>query len=198
MRRVALAVCGLLLSATMAVAAPSAERAALLERLRQALPVLAEIISIEDMAASTLRDELLEQNPGKEKVVAPIAKAYGACVAKLMGDTDYVAEAVAKADAAGMTDAELRTLIAYYEDPELKALFKLLGPAMNAGKDLDVSPATRARLEAASNDPAVVRFTALINEEPAEVLQDDAMMKGLMACAGELAENVDKAGLSLE
>ncbi|HYE44678.1 MAG TPA: hypothetical protein VEA44_02785 [Caulobacter sp.] len=197
MRVLALALCGLLISANLAAAAP-ADRAALLERLRQALPKLSEIMPVDRMAALETRKDLLAQNPGKEAVVEKIAGEMGACVAKLIEGRDFIGEAVSRADKAGMTEAELLTVIAYYEDPDLKALFRQLGPALESGKDPDIDPATMERLQTAGRDPAVVKFSKLISGSSEDIFEDEAMMDGIMVCAADLAEAVEAAGLAFD
>jgi len=194
MRIFVFAVCGVLMTASLAVAAP-AERAALLERLRAALPKISEIVPFAETMSAEMRQELLRQNPGKEAVVGPVADGFGACVAKMFAERDYVGVAVAGADKAGMTEAELLTVVTFYEDPGVKAMFSSVGPTLLTDERPELDPAQIKRLEAAAREPAMLRFTAIMQESTEGMADEEALMDDAVACAADFDEAVDEAGL---
>lgn len=194
MRTSALAICSLLLSANLAFAAP-ADRAALLTRLSQALPKFNEMVPLADMFSGDKRRELIERNPGKDAVIVPIAESYGACLAKVLATRDPNAEAIATADRAGMTDAQLLKVIAFYEDPIVKEFFDTVGPALKSGKEPDFDPKKFQRVQEAMQDPAVGQFSQMIRQSSQTMLKDPVTAGGLRACAAELDKAVSTAGL---
>lgn len=194
MRVLAFAVCGVLMTANLAFAG-QADRAVLLDRLRQALPKFSEMVPLADMFSGDKRKGLIAQNPGKDAVVAPIADSYGACVAKVLEGRDPNAEAVAAADRAGMTEAELLKVIAFYEDPAVKEFFGAIGPALKSGKEPDFDPQKFQRVQEAMQDPAVGQFSQMIRQSSQTMLKDAATVEKLRACAADLDSAVAAAGL---
>lgn len=195
MRILTVAVCALLLAGGPALAEPSPERATLLKRLRQAMPMSDENLTLPPVAARGLREDLIAQNPGKEQAISPIAEAFGACFADVFRRRDLRGDAVARADAAGMTNDELRALIAYYENPEWKRLSEAIDAARGSGEPLELTPADKALLGAGVRDPAWARFMALRVEERAETAADEALAKGMMDCGAAARDQIQKAGL---
>ena len=195
MRSLAVAVCGLLLTANLAFAAP-ADRAALLNRLSLALPKFTEMVPLAEMFSGDKRRDLIARNPGKAAVIDPIAGSFGTCVANVLKARDANAEAVAAADRAGMTDAQLLKVIAFYEDPTVKAFFASVGPALKSGKEPEFDPEKFEQVMTSMQDPAVAQFSQLIKQSSQEMMKDSAITDGLRACGAQLDKAVSAAGLT--
>lgn len=197
MRVFAFALCGALLSASLAVAAP-ADRAALLERLRVALPRITDFMPVEEMITGDLRESMIAQNPGKEAAVGPIVDEFGACVVRMVDKLDYAGAAVAGADKAGMTEAELLKVIAFYEDPDMKVLFGKFREALASGEEPDIDPAAFARLEKLGEDPAVERFGEIMQQSAGEMFDEDALTDDVVVCTSTMDAAIDDAGLTYD
>jgi hypothetical protein len=195
MRILSLALCGVLLTAGLAQAAP-ADRAAILERLRQALPKFGEMIPMAEMVSGDIRKELIAQNPGKDAGIGPIANDFGACFAKALNSRDANAAAITAADQAGMTEAELLKVVAFYEDPAVKSFFASVGPAMKSGKEPQVDPALFKRVQDGMQDPAVMRFSQMIRQSSQDLFKDPVTVRALSACTTDLDKAVAAAGLT--
>lgn len=195
MRTLAVAACGLLLSANLAFAA-STDRAALLDRLSLALPKLTEMVPLAEMFSGDKRKDLTTRNPGKAAVIDPIAESYGTCIARVLEARDSNAEAVAAADRAGMTEAQLLKVIAFYEDPTVKEFFASVGPALKSGKEPEFDPDKFERVMASMQDPAVGQFSQLIKQSSQDMMKNPATTDGLRACGAQLDKAVSAAGLT--
>jgi hypothetical protein len=195
MRVLTLAVCGVLLTTSLAVAA-SSDRAALLDRLRLALPNFSEMVPLADMFSADKRKALIAQNPGKDSVVGPITDRYGTCLADVLKSRDPNAEAVAAADRSGMTDADLLKVIAFYEDPVMREFFATIGPALKSGKEPELDPAKFERVQAGMQVPAVGQFSQIIRKGSQDMLKDPVISQKLAACGAALDRAVTAAGLA--
>jgi hypothetical protein len=195
MRILALALCGVLLTAGLAQAAP-ADRAALLERLRVALPRIAEFMPVEKLLTADLRKAILTQNPGKEAAVNPIVDGFGACVVRIIDNLDYATAAVAGADKAGMTEAELLKVVTFFEHPDTKLMFAAIGEALISETEPDIDPEALERLEALGNDPAIDRFGEIMGESAEGLFDEEAMTDEVVVCMADMHGAIDDAGLT--
>ncbi len=195
MRTLAAAACCLLVSANLAFAAP-ADRTALLDRLSLALPKFTEMVPLAEMLSGDKRRGLTARNPGKAAVIDPIAESYGACIARLLESRDSNAEAVAAADRAGMTEAQLLKVIAFYEDPAVKEFFASVGPALISGKEPEFDPEEFERITALMQDPDLEQFSQLIKQSSQNMMKDPTITSGLRACEVQLDKAVSAAGLT--
>lgn len=197
MRRAILSACILLLSAGSSAVAATSERAALLERLRQALPVLVETLPVRTIYGDDAREVLLPLNPGREATVESVAGVYGDCAFKVLGAYDFVAPVVAAADRAGFSDADLVKVLQLYEDPDFQRILRRVGTGSFAPPPSDLDIKAGERVLAMAADPVLQRFADIVGQENDIAYAAPQVTAGFDACDEALLKAAEEAGLKV-
>jgi hypothetical protein len=178
----------LALAATPAMAqSPSPERAALLARLKAAIPPSnAPPFGQED--AEKVREVLLPLNPGKERQVEALAAGKFACLNSNLSDAKVLDLIIASVDES-MSQPDIERLVAFYEGPEHKALV--------ASQDLpDGDPRKEEAVRKLAADSAFMSFLKTMQDGIRAYMTKPGVMEAIMACETTYQADLEQSGLT--
>lgn len=197
-RSVAITLCGFLAFSGLALAA-GPDRSVALERLRQAMPSVSQLLPIGGMIANGARTQLLTLNPGKEAQIKPIADRLGACTTEILDGPKIREALIAAIEAADFTEAELLKVAAFFEAPETNEMFIHLGKVMSGEippeKADSLRPEVTKQAEIYQSDLALIRFQQVFHNSGQDVVNGGTLQQGMALCVTEMNSAAAKAGL---